>query len=671
MTETATLFLALALIPLPPLAAAAVLLFMPGRLRRPAGAIAVVAQALALFASGTVLVRVVAGGDGFREVLNFTWFQLGAETVVPLGLLVDATNAPVLLMVSLVGLLVFIYSIAYMGGDPRAVRFFCFLSFFSAAMLGLLVANSLLLLFICWELVGLASYLLIGFWFQKPAAARAARKAFIVTRIGDLGLFLGMIWLYREAGTLLFYDGGAGVLETAVLGGLAAGAAGGMTAATAIALLLFIGAAGKSGQVPFHVWLPDAMEGPTPVSALIHAATMVAAGVFLVARAYPLFEASATALSVVAWVGAATALLGACIAVAQREIKRILAYSTVSQLGFMMLSLGVGGPVAALFHLLAHAFFKALLFLGAGSVSHGCGEEKDVLRMGGLGRRMPLTFACYGIGMMALAGFPFFFSGFWSKEAILHAAQAWPVSPGPFWIALAATFLTAFYMSRQMLLVFFGRARSEAAAQAHESPRLMTAPLVILAALSVLPLVVATPAWPWFEALVRGGEAQWALSRLLAPEVWPLLAGSILLVGAGVGLAWWIYHPGRREAAGRDPLEDRLGAGHRVLAEELYWDRTYDFTVVRACRWSGRLAAALDRWIWGGAVALAAALARLFSALADRLDRRGLNHGFDLGCAGLRAGGIGLHRAHRGQLHFLLTTLGVGAVGLLLLLAWL
>ncbi len=669
-----TLLVALALIPLLPLLVAAVLVIFPTQRIAAAGRLAVAGQAGALLLALGVFLPVLGGsgsGEAYRETLNFTWFRIGPEVVMPLGLVLDTINAPLLVMVTLVGLLVFIYSTGYMAHDPRAVRFFCFLSFFSGAMLGVLVANSLLMLFMFWELVGLASYLLIGFWFQKPSAAAAARKAFLVTRVGDVGLFLGMIWLGTSAGTLLFYDAGRGLLENVALGRLTAPAAGGVTVATATALLLFVGAAGKSGQVPLHVWLPDAMEGPTPVSALIHAATMVAAGVFLVARAFPLFEASAAvgehALTVVAWTGAVTALFAACVAVAQNEIKRILAYSTVSQLGIMMLALGVGGWGAALFHLLAHAFFKALLFLGSGSVSHGCDEEKDVRRMGGLRGRMPVTFACYAIGMMALAGFPFFFSGFWSKEAILHAAHEWPVSQGPFYLGLAAAFLTAFYMSRLMLLVFFGRPRTQAAAHAHESPRRMTGPLAVLAAFSVLPVLIATPAWPGFSAFLQGQTPHWDPDHLVTAESLPLLVVSILLVAGGVGLAWMIYRPGRVNERCPDPLESRGGAIHRALGQGLYIDALYQRTVVAGTGLLGRLAAALDRWVWVGLPGVPAALIRRLSAVVDGIDREALNRGFVRVCAGLLHTGSGVQRLHRGHLQTWLTGLGAGVLILLLL----
>ena len=398
---------------------------------------------------------------------NFTWFTFGEQTL-RLGLVLDPLTAVMLVMITFVSLCIFVFSVGYMAEDEISTRFFAYLSFFSAAMLGVVIANSLLLLFICWELVGLASYLLIGFWIHKPSAAAAAKKAFITTRIGDIGFFLGMLWLYGRSGTLLFYDGGNGALESAGLLSLGA-------AATLIALLIFCGAVGKSGQFPLHVWLPDAMEGPTPVSALIHAATMVAAGVFLVARVYPLFSLGAihgvtTSLTVVVWVGVITALISALIALAQSDIKRILAYSTVSQLGLMMVSLGVGGVAAGIMHLLAHGFFKALLFLGSGSVIHGCHDEQDIRNMGGLRGLMPVTFLTYAIGMMALSGVPLFFSGAWTKEEILHATAHWPVSRLPHYLMLAGVVLTALYMTRQMIYVFFGPRRA-AAEHAHESPR--------------------------------------------------------------------------------------------------------------------------------------------------------------------------------------------------------
>jgi NADH-quinone oxidoreductase subunit L len=454
------------LIPALPLAAAGLTAVVRQQHRRLAATLAIGSMGLALVLSCVAFSEALAGagqGEGSRPVFNFSWFQLYGDTWVRLGWVLDPLTAVMLVMVSFVGLLIFIYSVGYMAHDENFTRFFCFLSLFAAAMLGVVIANSLLLFFICWELVGLTSYLLIGFWYHKPSAAAAAKKAFIVTRIGDLAFLLGMVWLYGKTGTLLFYDSGKGCLETPALASLVVQTTRlGLPVASSIALLIFCGAVGKSGQVPLHVWLPDAMEGPTPVSALIHAATMVAAGVFLVARTYPLIGANVSlwvggtpftgsvALTVIAWVGAVTAVFAASIAVAQSDIKRILAYSTVSQLGFMMLGLGVGGVAVGMFHLITHAFFKALLFLGAGSVIHGCHEEQDVRNMGGLRRYMPVTFATYAIGMLALSGFPLLFSGFWSKDEILHWAHRWPVSHGPFLLGVVGALLTAFYMTRQV-----------------------------------------------------------------------------------------------------------------------------------------------------------------------------------------------------------------------------
>ena len=452
------------LIPALPLLAAGVTALLPRRARPLSSTLAIAALALAFLLSCAAL-RTALADPATHATAHVTWFDLGTGSV-RLGFLLDSLTALMCVMVTFVGTLIFIFSTAYMHDDARAKQFFCFLSLFAAAMLGLLVANSLLLLFVCWELVGLASYLLIGFWFQKPAAAAAAKKAFIVTRLGDLGFLLGLLWLYDATGSLLLYDAGNGLLEPSALSALATPLTlfPSLTAATAIGLLLFCGAAGKSGQFPLHVWLPDAMEGPTPVSALIHAATMVAAGVFLMARVYPLLTPDA--LTVIATVGATTALLGAVLAVAQSDLKRVLAYSTVSQLGYMMLAVGVGAPTAAIFHLLTHACFKALLFLGAGSVIHAAHHQQDIRQLGGLRGPMRVTFATFAIGMMALSGVPFLFSGFWSKEAILHAAHAWPASQLPFYAALLAVVLTAFYMTRLVAEVFLGRPRSESAAHA-------------------------------------------------------------------------------------------------------------------------------------------------------------------------------------------------------------
>lgn len=673
------IFQLLVLVPLAPLAAACILALSPPGRRRWAATVAVGALAISLVAA-LVLLGVVLGFPGaegavLRRTFSFPWLTFG-DTPLVLGVLLDPLTAAMLAMVAMVGLIIFIFSLSYMAHDERFSRFFGFLSLFAAAMLGLVVSNSLLLLFICWELVGLASYLLIGFWYQKPSAVAACQKAFLVTRVADLGLFLGMIWLHAETGTLLFYDGGGGLLEGASLGRLATAAAvGGFALPTVLALLVFFGACGKSGQFPLHVWLPDAMEGPTPVSALIHAATMVTAGVFLVARMFPLFEGggaggTSVALAVVAWTGAFTAVFAACVAVAQNDIKRILAYSTISQLGFMMLCLGVGGMAAAMFHLIAHAFFKALLFLGAGSIIHGCGDEQDIRSMGGLGRRMPVTFATYAVGMMALAGFPFFFSGFWSKEEILHLAHAWPVSQGPFMLALMGTFLTAFYMSRQMLLVFFGQSRSDAAAKAHESPVLMLLPLVMLALGAILFGVLATPAWRAFDVFLEGGQAEADFTKLFDPGTLGLMALSIVLVAVGVASAWVLYGKSDRSASSPDPMERLCGPVFRALAAQLHIDGFYAATLLRARDAAGWAANFLDRFVWGGMVAALAGLCRLGAFCGEAIDRFGFNGGFDLSCLGLKRLGVRIEHAHGGSLQSSLAWIGVGLILLVLIFAW-
>jgi NADH-quinone oxidoreductase subunit L len=614
--------------------------------------------------------------------------------VLQLGWVLDPLAAVMLVMVSFVGLLIFIYSTGYMAHDDNFTRFFCFLSLFAGAMLGVVIANSLLLLFIGWELVGLTSYLLIGFWYHKPAAAAAAKKAFITTRIGDVAFLLGMVWLYHATGTLLFYDHGSGCLEQSALAGMVARTTSvGMAVSTAIGLLIFAGAAGKSGQVPLHVWLPDAMEGPTPVSALIHAATMVAAGVFLVARVYPLMSAhvggaaaGTTALQVIAWVGAITAVFAASIAVAQNDIKRILAYSTVSQLGYMMMGLGVGGVAVGMFHLIMHAFFKALLFLGAGSVIHGCHEEQDIRRMGGLRRFMPVTFATYAVGMLALAGFPLVFSGFWSKDAILHAAHNWPVSPGPFYLGLFGAFLTAFYMTRQVVLVFFGSYRSRRREEAdhshstsanppphvggylpHESPASMTGPLIILAVCAVGLGAIGTPAWPWFQSFLGGRQEEAGFSR----EVVSLMVFSSAIVLAGLGLGWWFYGRKPIEKAGAPDVLEKLPAGVYTWLQRKYGiDELYEMTVIRFNAWWSKGCAFLDDWIWGGAVLLVSWLMLGLAWVNRAIDEFVINFGFDQGCERLTFGGRLASRLQNGQVQQYLRILGAALVVLALLLLW-
>ncbi len=646
------------LIPAIPLAASLVVLSLSNARRSSAALLAIAGQVIALLLSLGAFWPTLQT-PGYRVFQNFAWLNFGEQTL-RLGFVVDPLAAVMLVMITLVSLCIFIFSVGYMAADKNFTRFFAYLSFFSAAMLGVVIANSLLLLFICWELVGLASYLLIGFWIHKPSAAAAAKKAFITTRIGDIGFFLGMLWLYGRSGTLLFYDSGNGALEGAGLLSLGA-------SATFIALFIFCGAAGKSGQFPLHVWLPDAMEGPTPVSALIHAATMVAAGVFLVARVYPLFSLGAihgvtTSLTVVVWIGVITALISALIALAQPDIKRILAYSTISQLGLMMVSLGVGGVAAGIMHLLAHGFFKALLFLGSGSVIHGCHEEQDIRKMGGLRGLMPVTFLTYAIGMMALSGVPLFFSGAWTKEEILHATSQWSPSRIPHYLMLAGVVLTALYMTRQMIYVFFG-ARRASAEHAHESPPVMTLPLIVLATCAVVFSVVLTPAWPWLHEYLLGERPTLNFALLIQPGLYLAL----VLVAAGIGLGVLVY----RNAPEIDPVERAFPPLFRFLENRMWLDELYDWTILAFARFASRLSDFLDRYFWDGLVRLCGGIGRLFGGLTKGFDERAINAGVNDATDVTRGFGRMISVWHTGQIQTYLGVIAVGMLALLILYAWL
>jgi NADH-quinone oxidoreductase subunit L len=684
------------LIPSTPVLAAVLSAFAKQRNRKFAASVAIGSMFLSLLlslAAFAELLHFSGKGIDARQVVNFPWFQVANEWL-KLGWVLDPLTAVMLVMVTFVGLLIFIYSVGYMAHDENFTRFFCFLSLFAGAMLGVVIANSLLLLFICWEIVGLTSYLLIGFWYHKPSAAAAAKKAFITTRIGDLAFLLGMIWLYSEADTLLFYDGGTGCLEHSALIRLVAQTTSiGMAVSTGIGLLIFCGAVGKSGQVPLHVWLPDAMEGPTPVSALIHAATMVAAGVFLVARVYPLMSAHGgvdislaptTALTVVTWVGAVTAVFAASIAVAQDDIKRILAYSTVSQLGYMMVGLGAGGVAVGMFHLITHAFFKSLLFMGAGSVIHGCHKEQNIHRMGSLRRLMPVTFATYAVGMLALCGFPLFFSGFWSKDAILHAASTWNVSRVPFYLGAIGVLLTAFYMTRQVYYVFFGEfrevetighephsAKAMAATNSRESTAIMTIPLVILAAFSMLLGLIGTPAWPWFTSFLDGQQVKFDFRGFAENNVFSVMLSSTIILFLGLGIGWWFY--GRKpieNAEAPDALERLQPRLFNVLRNGFFVDKLYEATIMRFNAWFARFCDWLERWVWAGAVRLATYLVQGLSRLNRSVDSFIVNPGFDQGCQNVTRGGQLLSRLQSGRTQSYLRIVGIAFAALVLFLIW-
>jgi NADH-quinone oxidoreductase subunit L len=690
------------LIPALPVLAAGLIAVTRQPYRKRAAGLAIGSMVLSFLLALCAFAHTLKLGNGAKEVFNFGWLQFAAGDagVLDLGWVLDPLTAVMLVMVTFVGTLIFIYSVGYMAHDENFTRFFNFLALFAGAMLGVVIANSLVLFFISWELVGLTSYLLIGFWYHKPSAAAAAKKAFITTRIGDVAFLLGIVWLYSQTGTQLLYNHGHGCLEQGALAGLVSHTTVmGLTVSTAIGILIFIGAVGKSGQVPLHVWLPDAMEGPTPVSALIHAATMVAAGVFLVARVYPLMGAhpvgaadQTVALQVVTWIGAITAIFAASIAVAQNDIKRILAYSTVSQLGYMMMGLGVGGVAVGMFHLITHAFFKAQLFMGSGSVIHGCHEEQDIRHMGGLRKYMPVTFLTYGIGMLALAGFPLFFCGFWSKDEILHAAHGWPVSHVPFYLGLAGALLTAFYMTRQVALVFFGHYRGSAKAEEHghghadakhhhnhrheahtphESPAVMTLPLVILAVCAIGLGFFGTPAWPWFQEFLEGRHAEYLFSKLTEPDFARLALFSTSIVFAGIGLGIWLYGlKPIKKADEKDVLEKPLAEIYTLLANKYLIDELYEATVIRFNAWFAKVCHFLDVWVWGGAVQIVSYLTLGLSWVSRAFDEFGINFGFDSGCGGVSSGGKLLSKLQDGHVQNYLRAIGLTLAALVLLFIW-
>ncbi len=531
---------------------------------------------------------------------EFEWLKIG-DASVRFGFEVTNLNALMLVVVTVVSVLVHLYSTSYMAKDERITIFYSYLSLFTFSMLSLVISPNLLQLYVFWELVGVCSFLLIGFWYQKPEARAAAKKAFIVTRIGDVGLFIAVLMLFWHVpGHSLDFPSihnafqGTPDISPGII--------------TCIGILIFVGAAGKSGQFPLHVWLPDAMEGPTPISALIHAATMVAAGVYLVARTYDIFLASDTALLVVLIVGAFTAIFAATIGLAQNDIKRILAYSTVSQLGYMMMAMGLGtwmAYTAGIFHLFTHAFFKALLFLGAGSVIHAV-HTQNIHEMGGVGRRMKLTAWTFAIGALALSGIvPL--SGFWSKDAIL--AVAYHENKLVFAVGLLGSFLTAFYMARLFMLVFTGKSRSEGAAHAHESSAAMTVPLAILAVLAVVAGFVFVPeANSWLGDWLTDGKAGTESLE------WTVMLLSTAVALAGLGLGWWMYR-----SAGERSQAEPTGLA-RVLNRKYYVDELYQLIIVTPLHKLAQLLQLVDDFIIDGAIRAVAAGVRGIGYVGRRVQ---------------------------------------------------
>ncbi|HDX9654571.1 TPA: NADH-quinone oxidoreductase subunit L [Bacillus wiedmannii] len=584
------------LIPLFPLVSFFLLLIFGKKIREGSSVLSIFLVFLSFIFAVLVLI------EWFSKVgLKHKWVWLRTGDIdISFGFEVTALGALMLFIVTLVSLLVHVYSKGYMKGDERLPTFYAYLGLFTFAMLGLVISPNLLQLYIFWELVGLGSFLLIGFYFFKEEAKAAAKKAFIMTRIGDVGLFIGMILIFWHAGSFE-YDAIFRAIHTGDLT---------PTMITITAILIFIGAMGKSGQFPLHTWLPDAMEGPTPVSALIHAATMVAAGVYLVATMFPLFSASAVAMQTVAIVGAFTAIFAASIGLVQTDIKRVLAYSTVSQLGYMMLALGSAGYVAGVFHLTTHAFFKALLFLAAGSVIHAV-HTQDINKMGGLQKKMKVTGALFLIGTLAISGVPLL-SGFFSKDEIL--AVTWMNGNYVLFIlAVIAAFLTAFYMFRLYFLVFTGEAKTKE--DVHESPRIMTYPMIVLGVLAVVAGYINTP---WFGTFLGDWLTKDVAfkAREAHGPVWIMIVATLVSL-AGIALAYFIYGKKSisRDWAGGDgtPL-------YNLLKEKYYVDELYNMTVIPITKGIAHVLRLFEAYVVEGIAVLIGSLIKGLSGLGSRIQ---------------------------------------------------
>jgi NADH-quinone oxidoreductase subunit L len=540
------------------------------------GIVGPAAVGLAFLAACGMFIGVVQSHHAVVNTL-YSWITVG-DFDVSLALRADPLSSLMTLVVSGVGFLIHVYSVGYMAEDERFTRFFTYLNLFAFSMLLLVLGNNFLVLFVGWELVGLCSYLLIGFWFEREAPADAGKKAFLVTRIGDFGFALGVMLIFVTFGTLNFDQVFEHAPEVLAVGS---------TVATAITLLLFMGAVGKSAQIPLYVWLPDAMEGPTPVSALIHAATMVTAGIYMVARTHVLFELAPLSMSVVAWIGVLTAFFAATMALVQNDLKRILAYSTISQLGYMFVGVGVGAYGAGIFHLTTHAFFKALLFLSAGSVMHALSGELNIQKMGGLKDKIPWTYRTFLVGALALSGFPFF-SGFFSKDEILW--KAYENAGLALWlVGIVTAFMTAFYSFRAVFVPFWGPSRldKKVAYHIHESPRVMIVPLVILAVLAFLGGYMGLPHFlggsavegflsPVFAEGAHHAAEAGANAANVGLEV-AFLGISVVVALAGIGLAYFMYVARPTLPVN---LAKSLGPLYTLLSNKYYIDEIYMAVVV-------------------------------------------------------------------------------------------
>jgi len=694
--EISTLFTWL--IPLPPLLSFVVIILITSNNRRASHLVALCAMGISLFFSWFIVYgAIVADHFGDHPIASsINWLPTG-NTALRMGIAVDPLTVVMLTFVPLACFLIILYSIGYSnfgqsrderdvpgnpphhGVEPMYSRFFAYLSLFAGAMLVLTVADNLLMLFFGWEIMGACSYLLIGFWYGRTyedklqiVPSGAAVKAFMTTRLADVIMLIGIAYLYYEAGTLNFRDifFNADVLDhllhtPSIIGGLAV--------AHLIGLLLFIGTVGKSAQFPLHVWLPDAMEGPTPVSAMIHAAAMVSAGVYMVLRMFPLLSAGAyhganPVLTVMAFIGAFTALFAATIAIAQNDVKKVLAYSTISQLGYMIAALGIGAYIAAAFHLMTHAFFKALLFMGSGSIIHGVEhgmhhtheklDPQDMFNMGGLAKRMPITFRTFLIGGLSLAGFPFVTAGFWSKDEILADAFA----HGHWWVfvtLLLSAFLTAFYTMRQISLTFLGEPRTESAKHAHESTWTMTFPLVVLSVFAIFAGFVGVHQdFPVLGKMLGKNPFEHFVIYSLPNHgsgfvfTWTPVMLSVVVGLSGLFLGWLVYGRNSLKVGQQDPLIKWFGPLYELLSNKYYIDELYDLVFVRPAKWLSETVSFrfVDRILIDGLLHAIAGWTMKLGSGAVWFEKWGINYAPDKFGDGVRASGDSVRIVQSGKI---------------------
>ncbi len=704
MSENAIITCALAILVLP-LASYALTFFFGKKLPRKGDFIGVTFVGAAWLLAIRIFLQFWQQSDpSFRVEAGFTWVDLGGFSI-DAGILVDGMTSVMLMVVTTVSFFVHLYSTGYMHGDRRYERFFAFLGFFTFSMIGIVLSNNLFFLYVFWELVGLASYLLIGFFFHKHSAANANKKAFLTNRVGDWGFWLGILTFFTATGTLNYFELFAHVHAGTIQG----------TLLTFAGLGLFMGCLGKSAQMPLHIWLPDAMEGPTPVSALIHAATMVAAGVYMVARLFPLF--GPTALLVVCYVGGITAFVAATIALVKTDFKRVLAFSTLSQLGYMVMSLGAGDSVNAMFHLTTHAMFKGLLFLTAGSVIHAV-HSQEITDMGGLRKKMPITFLTYMVGTLALAGVPGL-SGFYSKDGILGSTLAMGMVNGhylPFILGIVAALLTPFYMFRLTFRAFFGKpADQERYDHAHESPWTMTVPLIGLAILAIFVSGFNTADKGWFSKFAapydvaaiaaqypiesaghhlvvaeHAGEshAEAAHAEMVDPHGGEhavaeghgeehgghhdihhtahvrAMMMSIAMVILGILGAWWVYFLHRIDPS---KLQARLPGVYRVLQGQYFFDELYAATVYRFTLWWSHLCSAFDRIVVDGIVNGTGYLTRMVSFVSGSFDRYVVDGAVNGVAAVLQGAGEGFRRVQTGRIQTYLVYVAASVLILILI----